>query len=131
MALFGFENWTGLWAFLSLVPFVLIYLIKPKPKELDVPSLMFFTRSIFSDKERSFFRRFTGDWIFFLQLLALLLLSAFFISPYINLKEGVLLDNVVIVLDTSASMKVGDRFDTAVGKAKDLLGGTNTIILVS
>lgn len=131
MALFGFENWTGLWAFLSLVPFVLIYLIKPKPKELDVPSLMFFTRSIFSDKERSFFRRFTGDWVFFLQLLALLLLSAFFVSPYINLKEGVLLDNVVIALDTSASMQTGDRFDTAVGKAKNLLGGTNTVILVS
>ncbi len=131
MALFGLENWTGLWAFLSLVPFILIYLIKPKPKELDVPSLMFFTRSIFSDKERSFLRRFTGDWVFFLQLLILLLLSAFFISPYINLKEGVLLDSVVIVLDTSASMQVGDRFDTAVGKAKDLLGGANTIILVS
>lgn len=131
MALFGFENSTGLWAFLSLAPFILIYLIKPKPKEIDIPSLMFFTKSLFSEKDRSFLRRFTSDWIFFLQLLVLLLLSAFFISPYINLNEGVLLDHVVLVLDTSASMKVNDRFSTAVDKARDLIGGTNTVILVS
>ncbi len=131
MALFGFENLVGWWAFLSLVPFLLIYLIKPKPKELDVPSLMFFTKSLFSEKERSFFRRFASDWLFFLQLLTLLLLSAFFVSPYINLKEGVLLDNVVIVLDTSASMHSANRLSQAVDKAKDLLGSSNTIILVS
>lgn len=131
MALFGFTNALGWWAFLSLLPFLLIYLIKPKPKELDVPSLMFFTKSLFSERERSFLRKFTSDWLFLLQLLLLLLLSAFFVGPYINLREGAFLHQVVIVLDTSASMRVGDRFSSALGKAKDLLGSTNTILLVS
>ena len=131
MAFIGFDNLGFWWPFLSLIPFFLIYLIKPKPKELHVPSLMFFTKSLFAEKERSFLRKITRDWIFFLQLLALLSLCLYFIEPYINAREGVFLDNVVIILDTSASMNVDNVFDEALEKTRDLLGGKTTLILVS
>ena len=69
----GFENSIGVYAFLSLIPFLIIYLIRPKPKSMEIPSLMFFMKARSVDKHRSFFRLLSVDWIFWLQLLALLL----------------------------------------------------------
>lgn len=133
MAFLGFENPIWLWSLLSLIPFILIYLIRPKPKEMEIPSLMFFIKSNFSEKERSFLRRFINDILFFIQLLVLIILSVHLASPYLNIKQTLLLDNSVIVLDNSASMRVNDDsyFKKAVNIAKDHLGGRNTLILVS
>ena len=133
MAFLGFGNTIWLWALLSLIPFILIYLIRPKPKEMDIPSLMFFIKSGHTEKERSFLRRFINDLLFFLQLLILILLSINLASPYLNIKQTVLLENSVIVFDNSASMQAdnGKYFSKAIDIAKDNLGGRNTIILVS
>ncbi len=133
MAFLGFGNTIWLWALLSLIPFILIYLIRPKPKEMDIPSLMFFIKSGHTEKERSFLRRFISDLLFFLQLLILILLSINLASPYLNIKQTVLLENSVIVFDNSASMQAdnGKYFSKAIDIAKDNLGGRNTIILVS
>jgi len=133
MAFLGFENPIWLWALLSLIPFILIYLIKPKPREMDIPSLMFFIKSSFTEKERSFLRRFINDILFFIQLLIFILLSVHLASPYLNLKQTLLLENSVIVLDNSASMRVeNDKyFNKAFDTAKDKLGGKNTLILIS
>ena len=37
----GFSNQLGLWALLSLIPFIILYLRKPKPVDRIIPSLMF------------------------------------------------------------------------------------------
>ena len=133
MAFLGFGNTIWLWALLSLIRFILIYLIRPKPKEMDIPSLMFFIKSGHTEKERSFLRRFINDLLFFLQLLILILLSINLASPYLNIKQTVILENSVIVFDNSASMQAdnGKYFSKAIDIAKDNLGGRNTIILVS
>ena len=34
-------NLTGFFAFLALIPFIIIYLRRPKPEDKSVPSLMF------------------------------------------------------------------------------------------
>ncbi len=136
MTIFGIDNslgW-GWWVFLSVIPLIIIYLIKPKPKDLSVPSLMFFTKAMSIDRERSFFRKLTRDWLFLLQLLILLLLSLFFVSPYLNLSKASLADHVVLVLDTSASSKVlvngVSRFETMTKEALKQIGKSNTIILI-
>ncbi len=130
MASFGFENGLGFLAFLSLIPFIILYFIRPKPRELDVPSLMFFVRAKSVEKEKSFFRRFTKDWLFILQLIIFLLLSLHFVSPYLSLGKQVFVENSVIVLDGSASMKVESRIKEAVEIAKDSLGKKNSIIII-
>ncbi len=131
MVSFGFANTFGFLALLSIIPLIILYLIRPKPKQIDVPSLMFFQKDEKRKTERAFFRRLTKDWLFLAQLLALLLLSLFFIQPYITMGKSLLLDNVVIVVDTSASTGAGHVFDKVIEKAKDAVGARNTVIVVS
>ena len=73
--LFEFGNTLGWLAFLSLIPLIIIYLIKPKPTKLKVPSLMFFMKRTNTSTAQSLFRRFQNDLLFLIQLLVLLLLA--------------------------------------------------------
>src|SRR3989344_5073282 len=131
MVLLGWENSLGWLAFLSLIPFILLYFVRPKPVELEVPSLMFFMRSQHAAKENSFLKRFRFDLLFFLQLLILSLLALYFINPFTSLGGNILVDHAVFVLDTSASMQVDDRFSEAISLAQEKLARSNTFILVS
>lgn len=130
MALFGFDNSLGWWAFLSLIPFLLMYLIRPKPKELEVPSLMFFSRFLGVDQQKNFLRNIFRDWLFILQLLIILLLSVHFVKPYMFVEEESLLDHVVLVLDVSASMQAEGRFDKMIKEASGRIAQQTTVILV-
>ena len=69
-----FLNPPGLYALLSLIPLILLYLVKPKPQEKKIPSLMFFLKDIGRENSLAFFRRLNQDWLFLLQLLVLILL---------------------------------------------------------
>ena len=137
MALFSnfFLNPIGLYALASLIPLILLYLIKPKPKKRIIPSLMFFIREEKRNNIDSFFRRFMKDPLFFLQILVLILLSITIAKPFISVSKELFVDNSVIVLDASASMQAVDstmsRFDKAIDEAKSRLGKRNTIILVT
>lgn len=131
MVSFGFSNVLGWFAFLSLIPLIILYLIKPKPRQIEVPSLMFFQEHLNSTTERAFFKKLTKDWLFWLQLLALLLMSLFFIKPYVVLSQPFLLDDVVLVVDISASTSIDGIIDDVMEEAKGLLGKSNTVILVS
>jgi hypothetical protein len=127
-----FENTIGLWALLSLVPFIILYLRRPRPQDRVVPSLMFLIKDRKKSQKYSFLRRLMNNFLFFLQLLALLLLSVSVAAPYIRLPYDATLENTVIVLDASASMQAKDgisRFDKALKEAKKALSGKNSIIL--
>ena len=136
MALFGIVDIgssAGLWALLFLVPLILIYLIRPKPKQMTIPSLMFFMKSAGATKLTSFLRQFLRDWLFLLQFLIVFLLASTIAQPYVNYFHDITSENTVIVIDVSASSQTKEdgktRFDTAVDKARALLGSKNTIIL--
>ncbi|MFC1648018.1 BatA domain-containing protein [Nanoarchaeota archaeon] len=128
-----FLDKVGLYALLALVPLIILYLIRPKPKERSIPSLMFFLKDLGKADRRSFFRRFTQDWLFWIQLLVLLILALAVAKPFINVPETSLADRTILVLDTSASMMTKTdgktRFEEAKDIAKDKLSGQNTIIL--
>ncbi|MBN2459296.1 VWA domain-containing protein [Candidatus Woesearchaeota archaeon] len=125
---------TLLYALLLLIPFLLIYFIRPKPKHEVIPTLMFLFKDMGRDKKTTFFRRLIHDLLFLLQLLALLLLLLSLAKPYINVAKESLFKNTVIVLDASASMKAdydgGTRFEEAISLAKKNLGLVNTLIIV-
>lgn len=123
----------GLWALIALVPLILLYLIRPRPKQMNIPSLMFFMASSGSRKLTSFLKQMTHDWLFLIQLLALLALCLTFAQPFTNYQHDVTASNTVIVLDVSASSQVVEgsrtRFDLAVAQARRVLGSTNSIVL--
>ena len=127
------ENPPGLWALLALVPLILLYLIRPKPKFMAIPSLMFFTKSLGSAKLTSFLKQFVRDVLFLLQLFAILALAFVLAKPYSVYLHDVTAKNTIIVLDVSASSQVIEgsttRFEEGRQKALQLLGSKNAVIL--
>jgi hypothetical protein len=124
---------TWLYALASLIPLILLYLIRPKPKQQEIPSLMFFLKNQGADRQKNFLKYFSKDWLFWIQLLVLILLSLAAAKPYVNVPEESLAQHSIIVLDASASMQTAadgkTRFDQAIDRALDELSSVNTIIL--
>ncbi len=123
----------GLWALLGLGPLIALYLIRPKPKQLQVPSLMFFFHNTGRSRLTNFLKQITRDWLFVLQLLLLLLLALANAQPSTIVQHDITAQNTVLVIDVSASSQVREglqsRFDIGISKAKQVLGSRNTIIL--
>lgn len=126
-----FDNITGLYALLSLIPLIIIYLRKPRPTEQKIPSLMFIMKSSGVTRAHALFRKLISNLLFLIQLLALVLMSLAVAQPYMELPTKYVAKHTVIILDMSASMQAGDRFSDAQNIAKENLGGTNSIILVA
>ena len=129
----GFAEKAGLVALAALIPFILLYLIRPRPKTLKIPSLMFFSKQYGRNKLLSFLRNFIRDWLFIIQLILLIALLLSISKPYTVYPYDITAKNTVIVLDVSASMQAEEgittRFDKAIRKATASLGSKNTIIL--
>ena len=122
----------GLLALASLIPFIILYLRKPKPKDRIIPSLMFLLQNRKTSKQYDFLRKLLANLLFLIQLLALIGLSFAIAEPYIRIPYDISLENTVIVLDASASMQAEEgatRFDQAIKEAKKVLSGKNSIIL--
>jgi hypothetical protein len=129
----AFDNISGLWSLLALVPFIIIYLRRPKVQNKIVPSLMFLVKQQKVAKQHSFFRTLTRNLLFFLQLFAILLMAFAIALPYIILSHSITAENTVIVLDVSASMQTkyggGTRFQKAVNEARQYLSGRVSLLL--
>lgn len=123
-----FEFSQGLAALAGIIPLTIIYLLKPRPKNIILPSLMFVRRISQNvlDSRRTISKKIT-DPLFFIQLLALILLSTAIAGP---LLEEVKADSekVIIIIDSSASMTAQNRVDAAKAIAIDSLAEENTII---
>ncbi|NQV08549.1 BatA domain-containing protein [Candidatus Woesearchaeota archaeon] len=129
-----FGNIWGLFALFTLIPFIIVYLIRPKPKDKVIPSLMFLIKKDRKMKENSFLKKLLDNLLFLIQLLVILLLAFSVASPYFKATVDISAEDMVIVLDASASMDTKDNGDTRFEKAvklikKDYLSGKNTIIL--
>ena len=128
-----FGSALGFLALSALIPLIIMYLIRPNPKTLDMPSLMFFIRSAGSKKISSFFKYFVKDWLFIIQFLLILFLALTFTKPFSYYEHDVAAQNTVLVIDVSASSHtvegVKSRFGIAVDKAVDNLGSRNSIVL--
>ncbi|MBI3034645.1 VWA domain-containing protein [Candidatus Woesearchaeota archaeon] len=124
-----FANQLGWYAFISLLVLAILYLMRPKPLERMIPSLMFFLQEKGFSKKTSFFRNFLASLLFLIQLIALALLAFSLTSPFTSLFGDQAIDNTVIVLDASASMQAGNRFSQAVDMARGKLNGRVYIIL--
>ena len=128
-------NTIGLYAFLSLIPLIIIYLRKPKPVEKIIPSLMFLIKNQKDATKHSFFQKLLRNLVFLLQLLALSIMAFSIASPYIITSEAVASQNTVIIIDASASSQAINngrtRFENSIDIAKDYLQGKVSIIVAS
>lgn len=123
-----FANQVGLYALLSIIPLIIIYLLRPRPLKIKIPSLMFLM-DIEKKKRLNIFRKFLKDPLFLMQLFVLILTSIAIAEPFIIANEERGGGHTVIVLDASASMQADGRFGRAVEEANKFLSSKNTVIL--
>ncbi|HWQ44474.1 MAG TPA: BatA domain-containing protein [Methanosarcina barkeri] len=127
-----FENPFALAALLSVIPLIILYMLRPKPAVLSIPSLMFVLK-LERERKRVYasLTKIVQDPLFLIQLLMLILLSIGAAGYYYNSEEPLNGEHTVLILDTSASMQVDSRFEDAVGIADDYVSKKNSIILAS
>ena len=110
---------------LGLIPvLILIHMLKPRPKPVDVTNLFLWQTVLKERAGQTRISRLKKNLPLLLQILVVLLTAFALAQPvftYLTKKSG----NIILVIDTSASMKTrgvsGTRFDRAVEKALEIL----------
>ena len=129
----NFANPAGIYALLALIPLIILYLIRPKPKELVIPSLMFLLQDRGIAKRHTFLKTILRDLLFLLHILALLGLAFAIADPIVNIPYDSAAKSTIIVLDMSASMHAtdgrGSRFDRAAEAARNAVKGDTSVVL--
>ncbi|MBU0461658.1 MAG: VWA domain-containing protein [Nanoarchaeota archaeon] len=127
---------TGLYALATLIPLIIIYLIKPKPTKRVIPALMFFLRDTGKSPIKSLFEHFFKDPLLILQIIILIVASLAIAQPFTEVQRTISGDEIVLIIDGSASSqtmydkgKGMTRFDEELDIARGLVGRKNTIIL--
>ena len=111
------------------VPLLLLYFLKVRRRQATVSSLLLWHPALRDREASTFFQRLQRDPLLILQLLVLLALALALARPAVTVM-GHGAKRIVIVLDTSASMKATDvspsRFVRAQREALALVGGLGT-----
>jgi uncharacterized membrane protein len=106
------------------LPLVLLYFLKVRRRERRIPSLLLWDTAKRDREASAFFQRLQRDPLIILQILALLMLATALARPAVTVM-GHGARKVVVVLDTSASMKARDvgpsRFARAQAEAAGLV----------
>jgi len=132
-----FKNPAGLYALLALIPFIILYLRRPKPKEKTIPSLMFFMRDRGATKFANFLKQILRNLLFLVQLAILLSIGFAVASPFFMSEKAAAAEETVIVIDGSASMNAQlsgsstTRFSRALEDASSRLEGHVSIVLAA
>ncbi len=122
-------NPIGLAAIAGLIPLIIVYLVRPKPNQEIIPSLMFLLKKQGESLTSSFLRRLIYNLLLFLQIFIIVLIGLTLAQPFIMVSEASVLGHTVIVLDVSASMQAGTRFQDARDFAFSQMGQFNSIVL--
>jgi hypothetical protein len=124
----------GLLALLSVVPLVVLYLVRPDPLEVELPTLRFLTERTRQETTNPILEQLRRNLLLLLQVLVLVLLATSLATPYITVSESETVEETVLVVDASASMGVQTdgttRFDRAVAAAREEVTGTTSVVVV-
>jgi len=120
-----FANPLALLGLLGIIPLIIVYLIRPRPKEVLFSSTVFLREG---EAERSpVLSRLVYDPLFWVQLLILCALSVAAAGPYTE-SPGLSGSHLAVVMDLSASMQAG--FPEAVALAESHLDRYDRISIV-
>src|SRR5215831_3449227 len=114
-----FANPAALWLLTLAIPIILLYLLKRKRREVVVPSLLLWKQALEDLRAQTPFQKLRTNLLLFLQLFALVLITAILSQPYIP-GSGTS-RKFILVLDTSGSMKASDESPNRFQKAQDRL----------
>lgn len=107
----------GLW-FLSLIPIlILMYILKQRFEEREVPSLYLWHQVLADTEATTPFQKLKRNLLFFLQLLVLLL-CIFALANPIVMHQGNNYENVIVVIDSSGSMSSRGEKETKLAETK-------------
>src|SRR3990172_10782914 len=120
------------------VPLLLLYFLKVRRREKSVSSLLLWDPALRDREASAFFQRLQRDPLLLLQILALLALAVALARPAVTVM-GHGAKKIVVVVDTSASMKASDvspsRFVVAQRQALGLVGllgeGAEVMVIAS
>lgn len=114
-----------------LIPLILLYLIRPKPVNVAVPSLMFILNDLGKSNVHRFFRTIFRDILFLLQALAIILLGLAMAKPFIEVSQESLVKQSILIVDVSASTRAFDdeRFDEIIDASLNHLSSDNIIVV--
>jgi len=122
----------GLAALLVAVPIVVLYLIRPDPERVELPTFRFLVSEERQQATTPLFERLSRSVLLLIQLLAILLLATALATPYVPVSERETVEETVLVVDTSASMATTDggasRFDRAVAAAREEATSATSVI---
>jgi len=122
----------GLVALLAVVPVVLLYLVQPDPRRVELPTLRLLLDDDERDASNPLLERIRRSLLLLLQLLVIVALALALAGPYVTVSESQTVEETIIVLDGSASMAVqtgdGTRFAAAVAAARESTTGTNSVV---
>ncbi|MFC7046717.1 BatA domain-containing protein [Halobacteriaceae archaeon GCM10025711] len=123
----------GLLALAAVVPLVVLYLIRPDPARVPIPTLRFLAQADETGGRNRVIDRLRRSLLLLLQLLVLVLVAVSLGSPYVQVSSSAVVQESVLVVDASASMATqadGDtRFDRAVAAARDAVTGTTSVVV--
>jgi hypothetical protein len=126
----------GLVALLAVVPLLVLYLVRPDPTRIRLPTLEFLSASEETATDRPALSRLRRNLLLLLQLFVLVLVALALASPYVTVLGSTQVEETVVVLDDSASMTVTDagvgaRFDAARALAREERAQTTSLVTTS
>ncbi|MFB6167509.1 MAG: BatA and WFA domain-containing protein [Haloferacaceae archaeon] len=125
----------GLLALLAAVPIVVLYLIRPDPRRVDLPTLRFLAEDRGTDATTPLLERLRRNALLILQILVVVLLAVSLATPYVTVSRGQAAEETVLVVDASASMTTetgdGTRFQRALASAREAVTATTSVVLAA
>ncbi|MEF8974306.1 MAG: BatA domain-containing protein, partial [Haloarcula sp.] len=88
----------GLAALLLAVPIVVLYLIRPDPQELTLPTFQFLVAGERQQSATPFLERISRSLLLLLQVLVVLVLAVGLATPYVTVSERATVEETVIVV---------------------------------
>lgn len=129
----AFLNPLGLLGLLTLVPLIILYIIKPDPRRLEIPTLQFLPNVTDEGGTNPIIERLRRNILLLLQILALIFIALAIAQPAIQVSKSAATGETVIVLDASGSMATetgaGSRFDAAVSRATSEVTATTSVVV--
>ncbi|MFC7250836.1 BatA domain-containing protein [Halomicroarcula sp. GCM10025324] len=107
----------GLAAFALAIPIVVLYFIRPEPQRMELPTFRFLANDERQQATNPLLERLSRSLLLLVQLLALLLLAVGLAAPYVMVNERAVVEETVLVVDTSASMATTGGGDTRLARA--------------
>ena len=123
----------GLAAALAALPVIVLYLIRPEPRRLRLPTVRFLIDAEGTSSSRPLFQRLQRNLVLLLQLLAILLFATALAAPYVPAAQSETVEETVVVVDATASMTVesgeSTRFERAVSAAGGAVTSTTSVVV--